>query len=61
MVYGTQPLLPTEYVAPNFQSLHPKDYTPYRVLAARIQDIHYLEEIWTFAIRNIAHNFTNKN
>ena len=54
MVYGTQPLLPTEYIAPTFQTLHPKDYTPHQVLAARIQDLHYLEEVRAFAMKKIA-------
>ena len=53
MVYGTQPLLPTEYIAPTFQSMNPREYSPYKVLAARIQDIHHLEEIRALAIKNI--------
>jgi hypothetical protein len=53
MVYGTQPLLPTEYIVPTFQSMQPRDYTPHKVLAARIQDIHHLEEVRLFAMKNI--------
>lgn len=53
MVYGTQPLLPAEYVAPTFQSLQPRDYTLHRVLAARLADIHHLEEIRSLAMKNI--------
>ena len=53
LVYGTQPLLPTEYIAPTFQSMNPRDYSPHKVLATRIQDIHHLEEIRELAIKNI--------
>ena len=53
LVYGTQPLLPTEYIAPTFQTLLPRDYTPHKVLAARLQDIHHLEELRELALQNI--------
>ena len=33
-----------------------RDYSPYKVLAARIQDIHHLEEIRALAIKNIVDN-----
>ena len=55
MVYGTQPLLPTEYIVPTFQTLQPRDYTPHRVLAARIGDLHHLEEIRALATTHILH------
>lgn len=55
MVYGTQLLLSTEYRAPTYQTFQPKDYIPHQVLAAKIHDVQFLEEIRELSIQNIKH------
>ena len=45
LVYGLTPLMPTEYVIPTLRTPGDPDFTPRRVLTARLTDLEKLDEI----------------
>ena len=45
LVYGLQPLMPTEYILPTYVSSPSKDYSTDAVISARLDDIH-LQNKW---------------
>ena len=44
LVYGLTPLMPTEYIIPTQRSTGTTDFTPKRVLAARVSDLEKLDK-----------------
>ena len=44
LVYGLQPMLPTEYVIPTYMNDIDRDYSVGQVLAARMEDLEKIVE-----------------